>query len=758
MFSNFSNLLPNLSLGDKDQTPMNNSSTNPFDRLLAVKRRFDGSRTPVPHSAEPQTPEEHPSGTEGETDPEQEAEVLRTAALEKERKKKPLNETFVVVRPPPSVSNHPLNLQLQLIPPSANQIQQTARSASTSTTGSTSSAGGGYSAAGGVPNVPPVSAGLQSKKEGMRQVAEPIPDNELTRVRSNRSDLSLFYSSIGSSASVTSFSTVNSTATSSGSSARRIIPLYNLSAHNVLQNTVQDAGTDATVSRFRKRGIDIVGLGVLEPVEVWGNAPLGGAGGYSIEACGVPISGMDAASDAGHGAPSSAGHGSEEYSPPGQVAHLRESSSRDEPAPSTPILALPKDSGPKKLFGKLFGKKKEPSGSSAGSGSGFAPSATLSPPAQPRASFGSSSRSRPTSIYSVVPPSPATPTTAVVPPTPTTATTSTYLQAPVLGTQASLRAESYPPRGRATAYVWVLRRWTKGGGVLSGLAGAMGVNAANGVDVARLGVEVRFEWVRGKKRRRGAAGDENKTVGVGRRRGVGGGSRPASVADRPVSTFSVSDVPDFSTLGGGESLGVPAGGSRASARSKSPSSYRSGGSNARSRRGSSPSKPRRAVVGREDSSGSSRERSGEDEDEDSEPEDSETPWSCTLRVLSLDPADAPTPTIGSPSTELPAPGGMKLRLAHLVPAPHHPKVIGQFKMPFPLPDVSVQKMELLPRAPGDSFGLGPNGTGPGKGEMILTAEEIKDVVCTTGLWLMVREGFGGLGGKKRKGDGWKIRS
>lgn len=523
-------------------------------------------------------------------------------------------------------------------------------------------------------------------------------------------------------------------------------------------------GTDATVSRFRKRGIDIVGLGVLEPVEVWGNAPLGGAGGYSIEACGVPVSGVDGASDAGHGGTSSIGHGSEEYSPPGQVAHLRESSSHEEPVPPTPTLTIPKDSGPKKLFGKLFGKKKEPSASSVGSGTGFAASGTLSPPAQPRTSFGSSSRSRPTSIHSIVPPSPATPTTAVVPPTPTSAFMSTYLQPPVLGTQASLRAESYPPRGRATAYVWVLRRWTKGGGVLAGLAGAMGVNAVNGIDVSRLGVEVRFEWVRGRKRRRGATGDENKTVGVGRRRGVGGGSRPTSVADRPVSTLSVGDGPDFSTLGGAESLGVPVGRSGASARSKSPSSHRSGGSKPRSRRGSSPTKSRRPEAGRTDSSGSSRERSGEDEDEDSEPEDSETPWSCTLRILPLEAADTPTPTIGSPTTDLPvsgagpAPGGMKLRLANLVPAPHHPKVIGQFKMPFPLPDVSVQKMELLPRAPGDSFGLGPNGTGPGKGEMIMTAEEIKDVVCTTGLWLMVREGFGGLGGKKRKGDGWKIRS
>ena len=39
----------------------------------------------------------------------------------------------------------------------------------------------------------------------------------------------------------------------------------------------------------------------------------------------------------------------------------------------------------------------------------------------------------------------------------------------------------------------------------------------------------------------------------------------------------------------------------------------------------------------------------------------------------------------------------------------------------------------------------------------VTAEEIKDVICSTGLWLVVREGFGGIGKVSRKGDGWRIR-
>jgi hypothetical protein len=42
-------------------------------------------------------------------------------------------------------------------------------------------------------------------------------------------------------------------------------------------------------------------------------------------------------------------------------------------------------------------------------------------------------------------------------------------------------------------------------------------------------------------------------------------------------------------------------------------------------------------------------------------------------------------------------------------------------------------------------------------EILFTAEDIKDVLSSTGLWLAVRESFGGLGRTKRKGDGWHLR-
>ncbi len=98
----------------------------------------------------------------------------------------------------------------------------------------------------------------------------------------------------------------------------------------------------------------------------------------------------------------------------------------------------------------------------------------------------------------------------------------------------------------------------------------------------------------------------------------------------------------------------------------------------------------------------------EDDDEESDPEDSETPWSCHL-VL-------------GPQTKIP--------IGTLVPSPHHKRLFGQLAIPFPLPDLSTS-------------GLGPDGAG-------LTREELKDIINVTALHLVVREGFGNLGGKKGK--------
>jgi len=56
-----------------------------------------------------------------------------------------------------------------------------------------------------------------------------------------------------------------------------------------------------------------------------------------------------------------------------------------------------------------------------------------------------------------------------------------------------------------------------------------------------------------------------------------------------------------------------------------------------------------------------------------------------------------------------------------------------------------------------SFSLNGNGGKQRDSGLVLTAEEIKDVVASTALWLVVREAMGGVGRDKKKGDGWKLR-
>lgn len=144
-------------------------------------------------------------------------------------------------------------------------------------------------------------------------------------------------------------------------------------------------------------------------------------------------------------------------------------------------------------------------------------------------------------------------------------------------------------------------------------------------------------------------------------------------------------------------------------------------------------------------------RRDEDEDEgnESDPEDSETPWTCTLCVRRLFPS----------TTSVESEPKIKVKVATLSPTPHHPKVVSLLKIPFPLPDIAVDTMEVRKRAVTPQGIARPSGDGVGgAGQLMLTAEEIKDVVSSTGLWLVVREGIGGVGKERRKGDGWRIRA
>ena len=146
-----------------------------------------------------------------------------------------------------------------------------------------------------------------------------------------------------------------------------------------------------------------------------------------------------------------------------------------------------------------------------------------------------------------------------------------------------------------------------------------------------------------------------------------------------------------------------------------------------------------------------------DDGEDSDPEDSERRWVCTLKLSrgatavarGLKPAAGhvqPQPPVLQ--TEV-----LRIKVGTLLPTPYHLKVVAMLRVPFPLPDVEVERMGVVKRQ-----GVNPTHQNSGTYDgLVLTAEEIKDVVCSTGLWLVVREGFGGVGKATGKGDGWRIR-
>ena len=91
---------------------------------------------------------------------------------------------------------------------------------------------------------------------------------------------------------------------------------------------------------------------------------------------------------------------------------------------------------------------------------------------------------------------------------------------------------------------------------------------------------------------------------------------------------------------------------------------------------------------------------------------------------------------------------LRLEVATLAPTPHRPKVVAQIKAPCPMSDMLID-MEVL--RPHTARLLPPAGD---RGILVLTGEEIKDVINCTGLWVIVREGYGGLA-KRRKG-GWMV--
>lgn len=496
-----------------------------------------------------------------------------------------------------------------------------------------------------------------------------------------------------------------------------------------MANTIVDAGTDAKVAKFARRGLEIIGLAIFEPIEVWSSAPLPGI---------LPTTGSTRTSfdDA---------HREFTLSPRPQTVNSRPSTAdpslvRNSPLnarrelfhkPSinlTPPDPAPTDAqsqrGAKKLFGRMFKKKDPPR-----------PLSAAMPEAVDRASsLGSSLRAAATAarLSHEMPVAaklqPETPPPGDGPLT----STNTALCPAVLGTQPALYPPITPPKGRPTKYIWVVRKWLKGteAGLLNGMMGKLSVNGRSSVPA--LGtpqVEVRFEWSRGRQKNKGRKGREDRTVSAS---GTGAGGNEGHRGSVTLSNHSPSasirqtssQLPNLSTRD------ATAGNHRHSTVSQLSTSS-----------GTATSLD----------SGHAQRTAEEESGDESDPEDSETPWACAITIRRLGPS--PVPPMGDSGTQ--RENVMRLKVATLAPTPHHPKVVGLLKMPFPLPDIEVEHLAVRRRI---VTAQGISKTTSNSGGLVLTAEEIKDVISSTALWLVVREAFGGVGRERRKGDGWRIRA
>ena len=554
-----------------------------------------------------------------------------------------------------------------------------------------------------------------------------------------------------------------------------------------MANTIVDAGTDAKVAKFAKRGLEIIGLAILEPIEVWGTAPLANAASSTSSARtsvedqhqrefgvfppqfkpGSPSRGIVPLNER----PSSS------YS---TGPHDRELQQRQQ----HPILHIPPtdavtagDAQPqrKNLFSRMF-KKKDTTRSLSISvpHSHVTPVVqVISPPTNARRApahdtFDATYLHLGSGISDSIPSTPMSAITSM-----STTTSAITLCPPVLGLQAMMYPPTQPSTGRPTKYVWVVRRWLKGTetGLLNGMMGKLSINGRNSGESngahRGLQVEVRFEWARGRKkereRDRGRRGEDHEARnGESRSRNAKGQTTPSPSGRKsiPSSENRHSIISQHSA----NSDAVTATSECSAVQSQQ--------------------QPRRRRR-------STRTKATADESGDeSDPEDSETPWTCTVTIqrlsamhssssfrqshphtstmISTASSFASTATMehtaGAPRSPSPPPS-VRLKVATLSPTPHHPKVVSLLKMPFPLPDIEVEQLAIRKRvvtAHGVSRTTG-TGTGTlleteavgadmsaGSSGLVLTAEEIKDTISSTALWLVVREAFGGVGKEKRK--------
>lgn len=611
-----------------------------------------------------------------------------------------------------------------------------------------------------------------------------------------------------------------------------IIPLYNLQAHNVMTNVIVDAGTDAKIAKFQKRGLEVIGLAMLEVIET-----VKGASWMSDDKHAQGQGHQALLTTDGHTPTSShvsLNSNATQESPPLSQHHPHQS------PPLTPqhTPQPAEKSGARRLFGKVFRKKGDANNGSPQPNSPYlhSPSSNRSPlPSMDRDASVSTTPKAQNKRSSLLLASSAHAQSPSLSDQQASPALAAQQQQTVLGIQPTIYggvAVAGPEgvRFRPTRYVWVVRKWLKGPptGVTLPVGGLM-----SGHSVIDSLLEISFEWTRASLSRphgRSKAKDKDTKEGRGKRRsGTGLSSNTPSLSSLKKASGRSSE-----SRGRRSSELDPEAG-RQDRRTRSPASVHTN-TTATTEDGS----PRRRAE---------RDEDDEDEDEDSDPEDSETPWTCQLVVRKMHGATARRLShVSDDGRVSPVPvstGDVKVKVAAIVPAPHHPKVVSLLKVPFPLPDIIIsskpsshplahsphlhpqlslrpthnreveieveaRKRIVTPSGVARPAVIGSSGSGSppatptqaavnsgsasaglnklagkfkstlgpalsstgghasnssteggavhhsGEG-ILLTAEEIKDLVCCTACWVIVREGFGGVGKVSRKGDGWRIR-
>ena len=651
------------------------------------------------------------------------------------------------MRPPPGKSNHPLNLQVQLVPPQTPQVKYKTAYASSAET-------------------------LVSTYDTSSTTSTLVSERE-------------------------------------NGTRRRIVPLYNLHAHNVMTNTITDAGTDAKIARFQKKGIELVDLAVLEPVEVWGERSESGKRQAKDRAMWIALD------DTGSVVlrPPNPSSKQDPLAPrlsENPFTNLPSQPQPDDPpppyqqqaqspasfTPKTPTLhtehnKLPPPTGSSnaaapqllKRFSEVrrwFSTNKGPSPHGVDQRMGEVPEVRLI-----AGDAGQTIQERRTASVTKVPSRPGDTDTGAVHPSSGAVVNSSpvedstpqwRLRPPILGTQAISLSASRRQAGepvdvdlgleiiggdgnvliggkRPATVQSALLSTGKGNKVLNAESIFDGASVVSGTSSMTL-VESTFEDFAAQDQ---ASGNERAELYVW-------------LAVKWLKKRSDPPRPSKWNLQSGSTFGLRVGGSFdvrfewARAKAKARTSGRVGGKNMQA-----------LVAGYE----------GDDDEGDQHPEDSEAAWVCTLKIRKVGDAQSHSPAsagvdgrathtpleIAGDSATTRRSGGdssrdgekettLRLKVGVLSPTLHHPKVVAMLKIPYPLPDVEVEQMTFVKRQ-----GLsGQSGVGRGDNNkpylgLTLSAEEIKDVVCCTGLWLVVRETMRGVGKGVRKGDrqdsGWR---